>query len=128
MSSSGVDVMQKKADDATVTWREYEALRDHLTGIITRSTEHIDSDIQAIQMKVDGTEATVNTMQTQVNVFQTSIQQLTNAVNGLRVAVEQRQPAGLGDDDSVHGDNEHMLGNHGRGSTTWCPTCAIAGG
>ena len=41
MSSSGVDVMQKKADDATVTWREYEALRDHLTGIITRDRKSV---------------------------------------------------------------------------------------
>ena len=61
MSSSGVDVMQKKADDATVTWREYEALRDHLTGIMDRSTATIDGDIQAIQMKVDATENTAHT-------------------------------------------------------------------
>ena len=115
MSCSGVDVMQKKADDATVTWREYEALRDHLTGIIDRSTATIDGDIQAIQMKVDATENTVNAMQTQVTDLQTSIQQLTTSVNGLRVAVEQRHRDGHGDDDSVHGDNEHMLGNNGRG-------------
>jgi len=115
MSSSGVDVMQKKADDATVTWREYEALRDHLTGIMDRSTANIDGDIQAIQMKVDATETTVNAMQTQVTDLQTSIQQLTASVNGLRVAVEQRQHEVHGDDDSVHGDNAHMMGNNGRG-------------
>jgi hypothetical protein len=85
MSSSGVDVMQKKADDATVTWREYEALHDHLTGIMDRSTATIDGDIQAIQMKVDATEHIVNAMQTQVTDLQTSIQQLTMSVNGLRV-------------------------------------------
>ena len=114
MSSSPVDVMQKKADDATVTWREYEALRDHLTGVINRSTENIDADIQAIQMKVDATETTVHTMQTQVNALQTSIQQLTTSVNGLRVAVEQRPHHVHADDDSVQGDNAALMGN-GRG-------------
>jgi hypothetical protein len=34
MSSSDVDAMQKKADTTPVIWREYEALRDHLTGVI----------------------------------------------------------------------------------------------
>jgi hypothetical protein len=53
MSSSGVDVMHKKFDDTPIIWREYEALRDHLERIITRTTDTIDSDIQAIQMKVD---------------------------------------------------------------------------
>ena len=113
MSVSDVDVMQKKADDAPIIWREYEALRDHLTGIITRSTDNIDADIQAIQMKVDATETTVNAMQTQVNDLQASIQQLTTAVNGLRVAVEQRQHEGHDNADSVHGDNENMMGNNG---------------
>ncbi|XP_071678893.1 uncharacterized protein [Lolium perenne] len=105
----------KKADDATVTWREYEALRDHLQGVITRSTENIDADIQAVQMKVDATETTVNAMQAQVTALQTSIQQLTTSVNGLRVTVEQRHHEDHGDVDSVHGDNENMMGNNGRG-------------
>jgi hypothetical protein len=85
-------------------------LRDHLTGVINRSTENIDADIQAIQMKVDATETTVNAMQTQVNGLQTSIQQLTTSVNGLRVAIEQRQHEGHGDDDSVQGDNLNVNG------------------
>jgi hypothetical protein len=77
MSSSGVDVMQKKPDDTPVIWSEYEALRDHLKRIITRTTDTIDSDIQAFQIKVEATDATVNTMQVQVNDLQTSIQALT---------------------------------------------------
>jgi hypothetical protein len=44
MSYSGVDVMQKKPDETLVIWREYEALRDHLDRIITRTTDTIDSD------------------------------------------------------------------------------------
>jgi hypothetical protein len=47
MSSSNVDVMQRKPGDTPVIWREYEALRDHLERIITR-TNSIDSDIQAV--------------------------------------------------------------------------------
>ncbi|XP_044947533.1 uncharacterized protein LOC123396757 [Hordeum vulgare subsp. vulgare] len=112
----GEDEVEKKKDgDECVTWKEYEALRDHLTGLIHRSTDNIDADIQAIHMKVDATETTVNAMQTQVNDLHTSIQQLTTSVHGLRVAIEQRQHEGHGDDDSVHGDNENMMGNNGRG-------------
>jgi hypothetical protein len=77
MAASDVDVMQKKPDDTPVIWREYEALRDHLERIITRTTDTIDYDIQAIQIKVEATDATVNNMQVQVNDLQTSIQALT---------------------------------------------------
>ena len=42
MSTSDEVVMQKKDDNDTVTWQEYEALCDHLQGVITRSTESID--------------------------------------------------------------------------------------
>jgi hypothetical protein len=62
MSSSGVDVMQKKPDDTLAIWREYEALHDHLERTITRTTASIDTDIQSVQMKVDATNATINTM------------------------------------------------------------------
>ena len=48
MSTSDEVVMQKKDDNDAVTWREYEALRDHLQGVITRSTESIDNDVQAL--------------------------------------------------------------------------------
>jgi hypothetical protein len=93
--------MQKKSDDAPIIWREYEALRDHLQGIITRSTDSIDSGIQAIQMKVGATVTTVNAIQVQVNDLQTSIHQLTKLVNGQRVAIETHQQERHGDADSV---------------------------
>jgi hypothetical protein len=67
MSTSSLDVMQKKDVDAPVTWRYYEALRDHLQGVIQRSTNSIDTDVQVFQMKVDATHTMVNAMQTQVN-------------------------------------------------------------
>jgi hypothetical protein len=120
MSSSGVDVMQKKPDETPIIWREYEALRDHLERIITRTTDTIDSDIQAVQMKVETTDATVNTMQVQVNDLQTSIQALTQSVNALRLSVEQRPlPYADADDESAHGDNEDFAAagrGNGRGN------------
>ena len=114
MSSSAVDIMQKKADDATVSWHEYEALRDHLQGYFERSSDSIEKDVQAVQLKLEQTENVVNNMQTQMTDLQASVQALTQSVNGLRVAVEQRQQDVAADDDSVHGDNEQFLG-HGRG-------------
>ena len=62
MDTSGEVVMQKKDDNDAVTWREYEALRDHLQGVITRSTESIDNDVQALQLKLDQTDNTINTV------------------------------------------------------------------
>jgi hypothetical protein len=44
-----------------------------LERIITQTTDAIDSDIQAVQMKVEATDATVNNMQVQVHDLQTSI-------------------------------------------------------
>jgi peptidoglycan hydrolase CwlO-like protein len=83
MSASDVDVMQKNPDETPVIWREYEALRDNLKRIITQTTDTIGSDIQAVQMKVEATDATVNTMQVQVNDLQTSIQALRQSINAL---------------------------------------------
>ena len=60
MSTSDEVVMQKKDDSETVTWREYEALRDHLQGVISRSTKSIDNDVQALQLKLDQTDNTIN--------------------------------------------------------------------
>jgi hypothetical protein len=77
MSTSSVDVMQKNDDDTPVTWRYYEALHDHLQGVIRWSTDRIDTYVQAIQMKVDATDATINAMKTQVTDLQASIYQLT---------------------------------------------------
>jgi hypothetical protein len=71
MSTSSVDVMQKNNDDTPITWRYYEALRDHLQGAIQRCTDSIDTVVQAVQ--VDATDVTINAMQTQVTDLQASI-------------------------------------------------------
>jgi hypothetical protein len=110
MSPSDVVLMQKPPDDTTITWRQYEALRDHLQGVITRSTHGINSDIQVVQMKVDATENTDNAMQVEVNDLHTSIQHLTQSVNGLLVAVEARQHEVYDDAASVHDEHENLPG------------------
>src|SRR3954468_16201290 len=115
MSQASFDVMQKQDKDAPVTWEAYEGLRDHLTDLITKSGDHVDHNMQAVQMKVDGTAATVTTMQTQMTALQASIQQLTMSVTGLRDAIDQRQQGGHDDAGSVHGDNDNLRANQGRG-------------
>ena len=112
MSASDEVVMQKKNDTDTVTWREYEALRNHLSGIFERNAAKTNGEVQAVQMKVDNTEATVQTMQGQMTELQASITQLTTAVNGLRATVEQRMQGDPEDDASVHGDHAPPFGAH----------------
>ena len=112
MSGSDEVVMQKKDENDTVTWREYEALRDHLTGIFDRNATKTDGEIQGVRMQVIETTATVTTMQGQVTELQTSIQQLTQSINALHATVEQRQHGDHGDHDSINGDNEDLFGAH----------------
>lgn len=106
MSSSVVHVMQKKNDDTTVTWRDYEEIRDHLQGIFTRTTDRIEKDAQLTQLQLEETEKTINTIQRQVTNIQTSIQTLTQSVNGLRLLVEQQQhPHAKDDNANSNADN-----------------------
>ena len=90
MSQSGFDVMQKRAKDARITQEAYEGLRDHLTGMITKSADAIDTNVQAVQLKVDATEAAVTTMQQQLTAIQMSLQQMTTSVTGIQSAIVQR--------------------------------------
>src|SRR3954462_14468 len=115
MSQASFDVMQKQDKDAPVTWEAYEGLRDHLTDLITKSGNHVDTNMQAVEMKVDGTGATVTTMQTQMTALQASIQQLTTSVTRMRDAIDQRQQGGHDDAGSFHGDNDNLRVNPGRG-------------
>src|SRR4051812_9636175 len=123
MSQASFDVMQKQDKDAPVTWEAYEGLRDHLTDLITKSGDHVDNNMQAVQMKVDGTADSVTTMQTQMTALQASIQQLTTSVTGLRDALAQRQQGGHDDDGSFHGDNDNLRVNPGRGRGGPGPFC-----
>ena len=44
-SAENVDVMQKKDAATPVTWREFEALRDHMQREICGATEAFDADM-----------------------------------------------------------------------------------
>ncbi|KAK1695755.1 hypothetical protein QYE76_012452 [Lolium multiflorum] len=103
-SSENVDVMQKKDPHTTVTWLEYEALRDHLQRQIRASSEVLDKEIQSVHLKVDEATTAVNTVQTSMTTLQASIQTLTNAVGEIRTMVQQQQPP-PDEDGGVQGDN-----------------------
>ena len=109
MSTSDEVVMQKKAEGDTVTWREYEALRDHLTGVFSRTTDAIEKDVQDVQLKLTDNETAVTNITTQVTALQTSMNTLQQSIDALRRVVDQ-QPPPLEDDaefdeGSVHNDN-----------------------
>ena len=72
-ASDNVDVMQKKKDETPVIWREYDALRSHLTRAFTDQTEALDMEVQNVQLKLEDTDKTVNTIQTQVTELQASM-------------------------------------------------------
>ena len=88
MSFSGdVDVQEKKAADSPVIWREYEALRDHLTRNFNKQHEDLDTAVQNVELKVDETDATVKEIQVQVTDLQASLVTLTDSVSAIREAV-----------------------------------------
>jgi hypothetical protein len=53
---------RKKDEETVVTWREYEALRDHLKQAIGHSTDTLDGDIDAVRTQLGTTDNTVNTI------------------------------------------------------------------
>ncbi|KAK1660860.1 hypothetical protein QYE76_049019 [Lolium multiflorum] len=113
MSTEDVDVMQKKDPAATVTWLEYEALRDHLQREIRVANDALDKDIQSVHLKVDEATTAVNTVQTSMMTLQASIQNLTTAVGEICTMVQQQLP--LDEDGSVQGDNAEAANAQGRG-------------
>src|SRR4051812_3706576 len=54
-------------------------------------------------------------MQTKMTALQAGIQQLITSGTGLRDAIDQRQQGGHDDAGSVHGDNDNLRENQGRG-------------
>jgi hypothetical protein len=112
-STENVDVMQKKDAATPVTWREFEALRDHMQREIRVASDVLDKDIQSVHLKVDETTTAVNTVQTSVTTLQASIQALTTAVGEIRTMVQQQPPPD--EDGSVQGDNAEAANAQGRG-------------
>jgi hypothetical protein len=60
MSSSDETVLQKKDGETLVTWREYEALRDHRKQAIGHSADTLDGDIDAVKTRMGATDNMVN--------------------------------------------------------------------
>jgi hypothetical protein len=114
-SSDNVDVMQKKKDETPVIWREYEALRDHLTRTFNNQHETLHNDVQGVELKLDETDATVKGLQTAVTTMQTELHTLTEAVNNLRLAIEQPRQEDSDDADSVHNNDDQLVNGRGRG-------------
>ena len=114
--SASDDVMQKKSHDMPVVWREYEALRDHLTITFTQQHEALDNSVQGIELKLGDTENAIKEIKTQVTDLQAGLTTLTQSVNAIRLALEQPNQDDFDDADSVHNGNEDMVANvHGRG-------------
>ncbi|KAK1595670.1 hypothetical protein QYE76_037389 [Lolium multiflorum] len=95
----------KKPDDTPVTWREYEALRDHLSRELRVTTETFDTEIQGVNLKVDETTTAINTVQTSMTTLQASMNTLTQAVHDIRTMVQQQPQHPFDEDGSVNGDN-----------------------
>ena len=123
MAASDEVVMQKKDDTDVVTWREYEALRDHLTGVFTRTTDAIEKEVQDVQLKLGDNETAVTKIATQVTELQTSMNTLQQSIDALRIMVEQQPPpleedVAQDEEGSVHNDNaipNAQAHGHGRG-------------
>ncbi|KAK1602109.1 hypothetical protein QYE76_017152 [Lolium multiflorum] len=105
----------KKPDDTPVTWREYEALRDHLSRELRVTTETFDTEIQGVNLKVDEATTAVQAVQTSVTTLQASIQALTNTVDQIRTMVQQQPQQPFDEDGSVNGDNADAAAAQGMG-------------
>ena len=92
-------VRQTKAGTATVSWREYEALRDHLSRQFSTQCDKIQSDLTATDVKLETVLQTANDSAATLTTIQANLATLTRAVQGL--TQRQNQPA---DDASVHGN------------------------
>ncbi|KAK1607201.1 hypothetical protein QYE76_030874 [Lolium multiflorum] len=105
----------KKPDDTPVTWREYEALRDHLSRELRVTTDTFDTEIQGVNLKVDEATTAVQAVQTSVTTLQASIQALTNTVDQIRTMVQQQPQHPFEEDGSVNGDNADAAAAQGMG-------------
>ncbi|KAK1617425.1 hypothetical protein QYE76_022942 [Lolium multiflorum] len=105
----------KKPDDTPVTWREYEALRDHLTRELRVTSETFDTEIQGVNLKVDEQTTAINTVQTSMTTLQASMNTLTQAVHDIRTMVQQQPQHPFDEDGSVNGDNADAAAAQGMG-------------
>ena len=84
-------VLQKKKDEELVNWREYEALKSHLTRVFTNMTDAIDKNLQDMNMRLDQHVGTVDTIQTQVATLNVNVTTLQRSIEGLTAALHRRE-------------------------------------
>ena len=127
-------VMQEKEDATTVTWSDYQHLRQHLLGAIKKEAQTLHkgfhTDLEELLGRVGTNEEHMITVQQQLANLQTSINTLQASVESMRTTNEQRfqnlEEAYGGDDGSIAGDNQNQnAAPHGRGigagqPTSWC--------
>ena len=101
MSTSDDVVSQKKKDDELVNWREYEALKSHLTRVFNHTTDAIDKNIQDVQVTLGANVDAVATIQTQVTAINNNVTALQRSLDALTIAIGQRQQY-----DDAHDDEE----------------------
>ena len=76
-------VQQRKEGTAAVTWREYEALRDHLSRQFSNQCDKIQNNLTATDMKLENVLQTSNDFAATLTTIQANLATLTRAVQGL---------------------------------------------
>ena len=74
---------QRKEGTATVTWGEYEALRDHLSLQLNNQCDKIQGDLAATDTKLETVLQTANDSAAQLTTIQASLATLTRAMEGM---------------------------------------------
>ena len=93
-------VRQRKEGTAAVTWREYEALRDHLSRQFSNQCDKIQTDLAATDVKLENVLQTANNSAATLQTIQANLDTLTRAMRTL--TQRHDQPA---DDASAHGNH-----------------------
>lgn len=76
-------VRQRKEGTAAVSWREYEALRDHLSRQFNNQCDKIQTDLAATDVKLENVLRTANDSAATLDTIQANLATLTRAVRTL---------------------------------------------
>ena len=118
MSPSEESVLQQKDDTDCVLWKDFGDFQKYVDSFIAKSTDALEKDVQAIQLKIADNKESIDTLKTQVTTVQTTMDTLVQSVTALRLTVEQQQRQPLVqevDDDRVFNDYGHH-GGHAAGN------------
>ena len=112
-------VQQKKEDNDSVNWREYVALRDHLTHQLGEASEKVQTGLAATDAKVDSLQQSMTALQQTMEVMTRSMQTITQRhgqpADGASVQAEHEDQFGAYDDADEEVDGRAHAGHVGRG-------------